>query len=131
MNMGDHEGGFVSQYQEAIMLVRKHGKCSASFIQRSLEIGYPAAAKLIQLMEAGKNRDLQSSQYDQSLAWQREALRQQLAQQMTLTQMESDQQNNMAQMQYDNQPQWYDYLLSAGGNIAGNVIGGAIAKRIV
>lgn len=37
--------------EEAIALVRRHGRASASFLQRRLRIGYPRAARLIDLME--------------------------------------------------------------------------------
>lgn len=37
---------------EAILVVRKYKKASASLLQRSLKIGYARAARLIDLLEA-------------------------------------------------------------------------------
>jgi S-DNA-T family DNA segregation ATPase FtsK/SpoIIIE len=52
----EEENGFESDYvdedmlQRAIALVKKRGNASASLLQRRLRIGYPRAARLIEVM---------------------------------------------------------------------------------
>jgi S-DNA-T family DNA segregation ATPase FtsK/SpoIIIE len=38
-------------YEKAIQLVATTGQASASFIQRRLRVGYPRAARMIEMME--------------------------------------------------------------------------------
>ncbi len=39
-------------YDQAVAIVAKDRKCSTSYIQRKLSVGYNKAAKLVEMMEA-------------------------------------------------------------------------------
>ncbi len=41
----------TTSYDQAVAIVAKDRKCSTSYIQRKLSIGYNKAAKLVELME--------------------------------------------------------------------------------
>ena len=45
------EGGDDSLYDQAVAIVAKDRKCSTSYIQRKLGIGYNKAARLVEQME--------------------------------------------------------------------------------
>ena len=48
---GGEEGESDQLYDQAIALVARERKCSTSFIQRYLQIGYNRAARIIEMME--------------------------------------------------------------------------------
>jgi S-DNA-T family DNA segregation ATPase FtsK/SpoIIIE len=48
---GDDGGADADLYRQAIEIVLNEGKCSTSFIQRKLQIGYNRAARLVERME--------------------------------------------------------------------------------
>jgi S-DNA-T family DNA segregation ATPase FtsK/SpoIIIE len=48
---GGANGGDDALYDKAVAIVAQEGKCSTSFIQRKLQIGYNRAARLVERME--------------------------------------------------------------------------------
>ena len=48
---GDDGGADADLYRQAVEIVLNEGKCSTSFIQRKLQIGYNRAARLVERME--------------------------------------------------------------------------------
>ncbi|MBU2981126.1 DNA translocase FtsK 4TM domain-containing protein [Lentibacter algarum] len=51
LGLGGNTDGEDAQYDEAVAIVIKDRKCSTSYIQRKLSIGYNKAAKLVEQME--------------------------------------------------------------------------------
>ncbi|MEX2454590.1 MAG: DNA translocase FtsK [Rhodospirillaceae bacterium] len=45
------DGSDVALYDQAVMIVARDRKCSTSYIQRKLAIGYNKAARLVEQME--------------------------------------------------------------------------------
>ena len=45
------DGGENALYDQAVMIVARDRKCSTSYIQRKLSVGYNKAAKLVEEME--------------------------------------------------------------------------------
>ncbi|OCX59842.1 cell division protein FtsK [Thioclava sp. SK-1] len=52
LNTGGNTGGEDALYDQAVAIVAKDRKCSTSYIQRKLGIGYNKAARLVEQMEA-------------------------------------------------------------------------------
>ena len=51
LGLGSGDGGDDQLYDQAVMIVAKDRKCSTSYIQRKLAIGYNKAARLVEQME--------------------------------------------------------------------------------
>jgi S-DNA-T family DNA segregation ATPase FtsK/SpoIIIE len=51
LGLGNGEGGDDALYDQAVAIVAKDRKCSTSYIQRKLGIGYNKAARLVEQME--------------------------------------------------------------------------------
>ena len=51
LGLGGNTGGEDALYDEAVQIVAKDRKCSTSYIQRKLGIGYNKAARLVEQME--------------------------------------------------------------------------------
>ncbi|MBO9453904.1 DNA translocase FtsK 4TM domain-containing protein [Paracoccus sp. R12_1] len=51
LGLGGGDGGDDQLYDQAVMIVAKDRKCSTSYIQRKLAIGYNKAARLVEQME--------------------------------------------------------------------------------
>jgi len=51
LGLSTGEGGDDALYDQAVAIVAKDRKCSTSYIQRKLGIGYNKAAKLVEQME--------------------------------------------------------------------------------
>jgi S-DNA-T family DNA segregation ATPase FtsK/SpoIIIE len=51
LGLGGNTGGDDALYDQAVAIVAKDRKCSTSYIQRKLSVGYNKAAKLVELME--------------------------------------------------------------------------------
>lgn len=51
LGLGGNTGGDDLLYDQAVAIVAKDRKCSTSYIQRKLSVGYNKAAKLVELME--------------------------------------------------------------------------------
>lgn len=51
LGLGGGDGGDDALYDQAVMIVAKDRKCSTSYIQRKLAIGYNKAARLVEQME--------------------------------------------------------------------------------
>ncbi|MFN3526593.1 MAG: DNA translocase FtsK, partial [Paracoccus sp. (in: a-proteobacteria)] len=51
LGLGGGEGGDDVLYDQAVMIVARDRKCSTSYIQRKLAIGYNKAARLVEQME--------------------------------------------------------------------------------
>jgi S-DNA-T family DNA segregation ATPase FtsK/SpoIIIE len=51
LNTGGNTGGEDALYDQAVAIVAKDRKCSTSYIQRKLGIGYNKAARLVEQME--------------------------------------------------------------------------------
>ena len=51
LGLGGGEGGDDALYDQAVMIVARDRKCSTSYIQRKLAIGYNKAARLVEQME--------------------------------------------------------------------------------
>jgi len=52
LGLGDGSGGDDALYDQAVAIVARDRKCSTSYIQRKLGIGYNKAARLVEQMEA-------------------------------------------------------------------------------
>jgi S-DNA-T family DNA segregation ATPase FtsK/SpoIIIE len=51
LGLGGNTGGDDALYDQAVQIVAKDRKCSTSYIQRKLSVGYNKAAKLVEQME--------------------------------------------------------------------------------
>ena len=51
LNTGGNTNGADALYDQAVAIVAKDRKCSTSYIQRKLGIGYNKAARLVEQME--------------------------------------------------------------------------------
>ncbi|AUH33467.1 DNA translocase FtsK [Paracoccus tegillarcae] len=51
LGLGSGDGGDDQLYDQAVMIVAKDRKCSTSYIQRKLSIGYNKAARIVEQME--------------------------------------------------------------------------------
>ncbi|TPE53120.1 DNA translocase FtsK [Amaricoccus solimangrovi] len=51
LGLGGNTGGDDALYDQAVAIVAKDRKCSTSYIQRKLSVGYNKAAKLVEMME--------------------------------------------------------------------------------
>jgi S-DNA-T family DNA segregation ATPase FtsK/SpoIIIE len=51
LGLGGNTQGDDALYDQAVAIVAKDRKCSTSYIQRKLSVGYNKAAKLVELME--------------------------------------------------------------------------------
>jgi S-DNA-T family DNA segregation ATPase FtsK/SpoIIIE len=52
LGLGGNTSGDDLLYDQAVAIVSKDRKCSTSYIQRKLSVGYNKAAKLVEQMEA-------------------------------------------------------------------------------
>ena len=51
LGLGGNTGGEDALYDQAVQIVARDRKCSTSYIQRKLSIGYNKAAKIVEEME--------------------------------------------------------------------------------
>jgi DNA segregation ATPase FtsK/SpoIIIE, S-DNA-T family len=51
LGLGGNSGGDDALYDHAVAIVARDRKCSTSYIQRKLSVGYNKAAKLVEQME--------------------------------------------------------------------------------
>lgn len=51
LGLGGNTGGDDALYDQAVAIVAKDRKCSTSYVQRKLAIGYNKAARLVEQME--------------------------------------------------------------------------------
>jgi S-DNA-T family DNA segregation ATPase FtsK/SpoIIIE len=51
LGLGGNTNGDDALFDQAVAIVAKDRKCSTSYIQRKLSVGYNKAAKLVELME--------------------------------------------------------------------------------
>jgi S-DNA-T family DNA segregation ATPase FtsK/SpoIIIE len=51
LGLGGNTGSDDALFDQAVAIVAKDRKCSTSYIQRKLSVGYNKAAKLVELME--------------------------------------------------------------------------------
>jgi S-DNA-T family DNA segregation ATPase FtsK/SpoIIIE len=51
LGLGGNTGGDDALYDQAVAIVAKDRKCSTSYLQRKLSVGYNKAAKLVEMME--------------------------------------------------------------------------------
>ena len=51
LGLGGNTDGDDALYDQAVQIVAKDRKCSTSYIQRKLSVGYNKAAKLVEQME--------------------------------------------------------------------------------
>jgi DNA segregation ATPase FtsK/SpoIIIE, S-DNA-T family len=52
LGLGGNTGGDDALYDQAVGIVARDRKCSTSYLQRKLSVGYNKAAKLVEQMEA-------------------------------------------------------------------------------
>jgi DNA segregation ATPase FtsK/SpoIIIE, S-DNA-T family len=52
LGLGGNTGGDDALYDQAVAIVARDRKCSTSYLQRKLSVGYNKAAKLVEQMEA-------------------------------------------------------------------------------
>ena len=56
-------------FDQAVAIVAREGKCSTSFIQRHLSIGYNKAAKLVEQMETRRHHHARPTTWESARSW--------------------------------------------------------------